>query len=178
MAVPKTTETWCRDGSVQVRQFLKRLHEQSHPYIFVYTWSSSVSLAMRLLGTSMNYTRTKDGLGGEPWVWKSSGEGRWRVWGTICWSHDHDDVRTSLPHLDKSNGCTCISGCTLLLAMYNVNWLQEPSLHQCCIAAMNGAMCSQTGWNKALVGLRECTSLLHEFLWYTPSHSECSTWSK
>ena len=42
--------------------------------------------------------------------------------GDNLWSHDDDDdVRTSLPHLDKSNGCTCISGCTLLLAMYNVN---------------------------------------------------------
>ena len=34
MAVPKTTETGCRDGSVQVRQVIKRLHKQPHPYIF------------------------------------------------------------------------------------------------------------------------------------------------
>ena len=34
MAVPKTTETRCRDGSVQARQVIQRLHKQSHPYIF------------------------------------------------------------------------------------------------------------------------------------------------
>ena len=34
MAVPKTTETRCRDGSVQARQVIKRLHKQPHPYIF------------------------------------------------------------------------------------------------------------------------------------------------
>ena len=28
MAVPKTTETRCRDGSVQARQVIKRLHKQ------------------------------------------------------------------------------------------------------------------------------------------------------
>ena len=31
MAVPKTTETRCRDGSVQARQVIKRLHKQPHP---------------------------------------------------------------------------------------------------------------------------------------------------
>ena len=31
MAVPKTTETRCRDGSVQARQDIKRLHKQPHP---------------------------------------------------------------------------------------------------------------------------------------------------
>ena len=35
MAVPKTTETRCRDGSVQARQVIKRLHKQPHPYIFL-----------------------------------------------------------------------------------------------------------------------------------------------
>ena len=34
MAVPKTTETRCRDGSVQARQVIKGLHKQPHPYIF------------------------------------------------------------------------------------------------------------------------------------------------
>ena len=34
MAVPKTTETRCRDGSVQARQDIERLHKQPHPYIF------------------------------------------------------------------------------------------------------------------------------------------------
>ena len=37
MAVPKTTETRCRDGSVQARQDIKRLHKQPHPYIFLFT---------------------------------------------------------------------------------------------------------------------------------------------
>ena len=36
MAVPKTTETRCRDGSVQARQDIKRLHKQPHPYIFLF----------------------------------------------------------------------------------------------------------------------------------------------
>ena len=36
MAVPKTTETRCRDGSVQARQVIKRLHKQPHPYIFLF----------------------------------------------------------------------------------------------------------------------------------------------
>ena len=35
MAVPKTAETKCRDGSVQERQVIKRLHKQPHPYIFL-----------------------------------------------------------------------------------------------------------------------------------------------
>jgi len=35
MAVPKTTETWCRDGSVLARQVIKGLHKQPHPYIFL-----------------------------------------------------------------------------------------------------------------------------------------------
>ena len=37
MAVPKITETWCRDGSVQARQVIKRLHKQPHPYIFFFS---------------------------------------------------------------------------------------------------------------------------------------------
>ena len=37
MAVPKTTETRCRDGSVQARQVIKRLHKQPHPYIFLFS---------------------------------------------------------------------------------------------------------------------------------------------
>ena len=53
MAVPKTTETRCMDGSVQARQVAKRLHKQPHPYISFCTWSSSASLAMRLLQASM-----------------------------------------------------------------------------------------------------------------------------
>ena len=36
MAVPKTTETRCRDGSVQARQVIKILHKHPHPYIFFY----------------------------------------------------------------------------------------------------------------------------------------------
>ena len=36
MAVPITTETRCRDGSVQARQVIKRLHKQPHPYIFFF----------------------------------------------------------------------------------------------------------------------------------------------
>ena len=35
MAVPKTTETRCRDGSVQARQDIKRLHKQPHPYMVI-----------------------------------------------------------------------------------------------------------------------------------------------
>ena len=53
MAVPKTTEPRCRDGSVQARQVIKRLHKQPHPYIIFLTLNCSVSLAMRILGTSM-----------------------------------------------------------------------------------------------------------------------------
>ena len=34
MAVPKTTETRCRDGSVQARHVIQRLHNYPHPYIF------------------------------------------------------------------------------------------------------------------------------------------------
>ena len=37
MEVPKTTETRCRDGSVQARQVIKRLHKQPHPYIFLFS---------------------------------------------------------------------------------------------------------------------------------------------
>ena len=37
MAVPKTTETRYRDGSVQARQDIKRLHKQPHPYIFLFS---------------------------------------------------------------------------------------------------------------------------------------------
>ena len=36
MAVPKTIETRCRDGSVQARQVIKGLHKQPHPYIFLF----------------------------------------------------------------------------------------------------------------------------------------------
>ena len=52
MAVPKTTETRCRDGSVQARQVIKRLHKQPHPYIFFLLDYCSVSLAMGILETS------------------------------------------------------------------------------------------------------------------------------
>ena len=34
MAVPKTTESRCRDGSVQARQVIKRLHKQPIPTSF------------------------------------------------------------------------------------------------------------------------------------------------
>ena len=34
MAVPKTTETRCRDGSVQARRDIKRLHKQPHLSFF------------------------------------------------------------------------------------------------------------------------------------------------
>ena len=33
MAVPKITDIRCRDGSVQARQVIKRLHKQPHLYI-------------------------------------------------------------------------------------------------------------------------------------------------
>ncbi len=33
MAVPKTIECRCRDGSLQTRQVIQRLHKQSNPYI-------------------------------------------------------------------------------------------------------------------------------------------------
>ena len=36
MAVPKTTETRFRDGSVQARQGIKGLHKQPYPYIFFF----------------------------------------------------------------------------------------------------------------------------------------------
>ena len=36
MAVPKTTETRRRNGSVQARQVIKLLHKQPHPYIFFF----------------------------------------------------------------------------------------------------------------------------------------------
>ena len=34
MAMPKSTETRCTDSSVQAGQVVKRLHKQTHPYIF------------------------------------------------------------------------------------------------------------------------------------------------
>ena len=34
MAVPKTTETRCRDGSVQEGQGIQTLHKQPHPCMF------------------------------------------------------------------------------------------------------------------------------------------------
>ena len=37
MAVPKTAEARCRDGSVQARQVIKRLYKQPHPYIFLFS---------------------------------------------------------------------------------------------------------------------------------------------
>ena len=42
MAVPKTTETTYRDGSVQARQVIKRLHKQPHPYIFLFFYHMSM----------------------------------------------------------------------------------------------------------------------------------------
>ena len=36
MAVPKTTKTRCRDGSVQERQDIQTLHKYPHPYIFFF----------------------------------------------------------------------------------------------------------------------------------------------
>ena len=36
MAVPKTTETRYRDGSVQARQVIERLHKQPHLYTLFY----------------------------------------------------------------------------------------------------------------------------------------------
>ena len=63
MAVPKTTETRCRDGSVQARQVLKRLHKQPHPYIFLFALNCSVSLAMRILRTSMPCGKKKKDVG-------------------------------------------------------------------------------------------------------------------
>ena len=66
MAVPKTTETRCRDGSVQARQDIKRLHKQPHPYIFLFPSNCSVSLAMTILGKSMpcgeKKERCRDGV--------------------------------------------------------------------------------------------------------------------
>ena len=50
MAMPNTTETRCTDGSVQARQVVT---SNPIPTSFFITGSSSVSLAMRLLGASM-----------------------------------------------------------------------------------------------------------------------------
>ena len=36
MVVPKSTETRCRDGSVQAGQVIKRPHKQPHLYIIFY----------------------------------------------------------------------------------------------------------------------------------------------
>ena len=52
MAVPKTTETRCRDGSVQARQDIKRLHKQPHPYIFLFSHS------MALMFPELSYSLT------------------------------------------------------------------------------------------------------------------------
>ena len=60
MALPKTTETRCRDGSVQARQDIKRLHKQPHPYIFFL--EIFLSLAMTILGTSMPCGEKKEKL--------------------------------------------------------------------------------------------------------------------
>jgi len=46
MAVPKTTATRCRDGSVHAGHVTQRLHKPPHPYIIFSTWHHSVGYAM------------------------------------------------------------------------------------------------------------------------------------
>ena len=62
MAVPKTTETRCRDCSVQERQGIQTLHKYPHPYIFFLYVTSFLVYSPRLLGN--NIMKKKDvGMG-------------------------------------------------------------------------------------------------------------------
>ena len=64
MAVPKTTETRCRDGSVQERQGIQTLHKYPHPYIFFLYVTSFLDYSPRLLGSNIVYGKKKDvGMG-------------------------------------------------------------------------------------------------------------------
>ena len=60
MAVPKTTETRCRDGSVQARQFTHRLHKSPHPLI--YTQQCSVAMLCDTGNSIMKQKRCRDGV--------------------------------------------------------------------------------------------------------------------
>ena len=66
MAVPKTTETRYRDGSVQARQVIKRLHKQPHPYIFLF-FSPHVDVPSNLIAKlteqfQVLHKRCRDGV--------------------------------------------------------------------------------------------------------------------
>ena len=64
MAVPKTTETGCRDGSVQVRQVIKRLHKQPHLYIFFsYRISHGIDVPRILIAKLTEQFQVKKGWG-------------------------------------------------------------------------------------------------------------------
>ena len=52
MAVPKTTETRCREGSGQARHDIQRLHKQPHPYIFFLYLKSFCELCYKITGKS------------------------------------------------------------------------------------------------------------------------------
>ena len=59
MAVPKTTETRCRAGSVQERQGIQALHKYRHPYIFIWHVTSFLDYSPRLLGNNIVYEKKK-----------------------------------------------------------------------------------------------------------------------
>ena len=56
MAVPKTTETRCRDGSVQARHGIQRLQVTPSLHLFLY---HSASYATRLLGRAIFEAKKK-----------------------------------------------------------------------------------------------------------------------
>ena len=63
MAVLKTTETRCRDGSVQERQGIQTLHKKTHPYIFFLYVTSFLDYSLRLLGNNIVYEKKDVGMG-------------------------------------------------------------------------------------------------------------------
>ena len=59
MAVPKTTETRCRAGSVQERQGIQALHKYPHPYIFFLHVTSFLGYSPRLLGNNIVHEKKR-----------------------------------------------------------------------------------------------------------------------
>ena len=71
MAVPKTTQTRCRDGSVQARQVIIRLHKQPHPSSFLFLQhgidvQNSHSM-MNPLGCQIRFKNIMISIPGLPW---------------------------------------------------------------------------------------------------------------
>ena len=63
MAVPKTIETRCRDGSVQERQGIQTLHKKPHPYIFFFHRQCCFPLISENSLRRMSHTKKDVGMG-------------------------------------------------------------------------------------------------------------------